>query len=374
MSSSFLDAAAERALDAGSHTPAAASPSIEESIAYLRTRGVEVELPEDRAAKAAAARATTDASHARNGIAFRYVKVPSEPTAAVVEEVAYAPADGKPQDTLKDLLAPRFSDDASMDEATVARATAKTLKGMVASGGGGGMGLKAPTANDLQHQALGGVCEAWPLAQASADNKWCAVRLYIDEVGALRARPRNARAEALAEAAGLSGVAIHGDAYVGRCERMEGGGERSVDFVLPELAHDSPWVLAARREHERAAAAAGHREEEVLVSGGDETGLYTWSQGEEDVEVRVTRGIPEGGKAAKKRLAVSYGRGDSLSVKVDGARVLELPKLFARVTPDECSWSLADGPVLVISMEKAVAEPWAALELPGSVAGSGISL
>ena len=340
----------------------------EKSIAYLRARGVEVELHEERAAKATAARATADALRAKSGSPFRYVKVPAEPTASVVEEVAYAPVDGLPHyrsDTLKDLLAPRFSDDACMDEDTVARATASRLKGMLV-GGGGGMTLKAPSAGALQEQALGGVCETWPLAQANADNKWCSVRLYIDEVGALRSRPRNTRAEALARAAGLAGVSIHGDAYVGRCERLDGGGERSVDFVLAELAHDSVWVLAARREHERTAAAAGHRDEELLVSGGDETGLYTWSQGEEDVEVRVTRGIPEGGKTAKKRIAVSYGSGEALRVKVDGSMVLELPKLFARVTPDECSWSLADGPVLVITMEKAEARPWVHLELPGS--------
>ena len=62
---------------------------------------------------------------------------------------------------------------------------------------------------------------------------------------------------------------------------------------------------------------------------------------------------------------VSYGKGDSLLVKVDGALVLELPRLFARVTPDECSWSLADGPALVVSMEKAEGKPWTQLELPG---------
>ena len=34
------------------------------------------------------------------------------------------------------------------------------------------------------------------------------------QVGALRGRPRNGRAEALAAAAGLAGLAIHGDACV----------------------------------------------------------------------------------------------------------------------------------------------------------------
>ena len=96
--------------------------------------------------------------------------------------------------------------------------------------------------------------------------------------------------------------------------------------------------------------------------GGGEAEGYTWTQGEDDVEVRVIKGIPEG-KGGKKRISVSYGKGSSLIVKVDGTAVLELPKLFERVAPDECSWSL-DGSALVISMEKVHPRAWNALTLP----------
>ena len=339
------------------------------SIAYLRERGVEVELPEERAAKAAARAAAVSASQSATGRSFRFVRIPAERTEEVTEETAHAADSGAPCDTLKNFLAPRFSDDTVMDESTVARETAARLKNMMV-GGGIGETLTAPSAGELQRQALGGVCEAWPLAQASSDNGERAVRLYIDEVGALRARPRNARAEALASAAGLSGVSIHGDAYVGRCERLESGGERSVDFALAELAHDSSWVLAARRAHEAAAASAGHRADELFVSGTDTAGGWSWSQGEEDVEVRVTRGVPSdllrGGKAAKKRVAVSYGGGDALRVALDGSLLVELPKLFDRVTPDECTWTLTEGPSgaeIVVTMEKAEPRPWTSLEL-----------
>ena len=105
------------------------------------------------------------------------------------------------------------------------------------------------------------------------------------------------------------------------------------------------------------------------MGGGDaQADGYTWSQTDEDLEVRVTRGIPAE-KKSKKRLGVSYGRGDSLSVKVDGQVVLELPKLFARVAPDECTWSLesgTDGGVLVVQMEKVEPRAWSGLTLPGT--------
>jgi len=46
------------------------------------------------------------------------------------------------------------------------------------------------------------------------------------------------------------------------------------------------------------------------------------------------------------------------------ATVLDLPKLFDRVHPDECTWSLDDG-ALVVLIEKASPRPWASLTLPG---------
>ena len=350
------------------------------SIAYLRERGVEVELPEERAAaKAAAAAAAASGlppgppQSAADGVQFSYVRIPADSNVPVETCSGIAPLTGG--DVLQSLLAPAFADDGAMDEATVARETAARLKGMLV-GGGGEPGsaeqesqqkkLVAPSAAELQRLARGGVCEAWPLAQAHEDNGWRAVRFYIDETGALRGRPRNARAEALAGAAGLGGVSFHGDTYVGRCQRIDGA-ERNVDFAQSELSHDSEWIGAARRANGQAAASAGIGDTEHLASGGDgDGGTYSWTQGEEDVEVKVSRGIPQGGKAAKKRVAVSYGRGESLVVKVDGTVVFEVSRLFDRVIPDECSWSLGDGGALVISMEKSDARPWASLELPGN--------
>ena len=44
--------------------------------------------------------------------------------------------------------------------------------------------------------------------------------------------------------------------------------------------------------------------------------------------------------------------------------LLGLVPLFARVTPDECSWTLDKGEV-VVSLEKGEARPWTELVLPG---------
>lgn len=330
------------------------------SMEWLKAHGVEVETVEDRERKKHAA---ANAASAENSVAFTFIKLPFESTEPVtIETGRYVPGGGG--DILPSLLAPRFADDGSLDEDVVARETAGRLKGMMMHGGDG-LSLKAPSAQALADQACAGSCEAWPLAQPSEANDFRKVCLYIDEVGALRARPRNPRAEALANACGLAGVPIHGDAYVGRTARIPEGGERNTDFAIAELDHESAWVLAARRNHGDRAQALELRDDEHLASGSDgaadgSDATYRWTQGEEDVEVCVLKGIPENGK---KRIKVTYGKGRSLSVSVDGTTVLDLPKLFDRISPDECSWSL-DKDVLVVTMEKSDARPWAKLTLP----------
>ena len=190
------------------------------------------------------------------------------------------------------------------------------------------------------------------------------MRLYIDEIGALRRRPRNARAEALAARAGLAGLAIHGDAFVGRCAAArDGGGERNVDFDLDELSPDAAWARAAFARH----AAAGAGDAELLGGGEDAAAGWAWTQTDDELEVRV-RGAPAADAArgaAKKRVAVSYGRGDALEVKVDGEVRACLRPLFARVAPDGCAWTL-DGDEIVVTMEKEEARPWASLTLSGN--------
>jgi len=329
-------------------------------IAYLRERGVEISLPEERAAEAAklAAEAAEGTSKGEGRRKFEYVFVPADGGRQVEKRTAEA----SQSDVLPTLLSPHFASTAAMDSETVARESALNMKNMLVSGNAAGE-LKAPSAEEMQRQAEGGVAEAYPLAQYASGGCGTAVRLYIDAVGAMRGRPRNKRAEDLAEAAGLSGLSIHGDAYVGRCTRAPGGPELNQDFPLADLSPSSPWVLEARATHMRAAAEAGHRSDEHLASGGDGEG-YSWTQTEDDVEVRITTGAPEG-RGAAKRVAVAYGRGDKLTVKVDGAVVFEVAKLFARVTPDDCNWTLDQG-AIVVTLAKNEPKPWTELRLPGS--------
>lgn len=320
----------------------------EERIAYLRSHGVEVDLAEERASRAPAAPVPGAPS-------FTFVHIPAD----VNTPIASLEGVRGSGDVLPSLLAPCFASDEVMDPAVVMRETHGRIKNMMLGGGSGADALRAPSAQEIQKQAAGGACEAYPLAPASEDNGWHAVRLYLDEVGALRSRPRNRRAEDLAAAAGLSDLSFHGDVYVGRCKRGEKG-EHNISFSVDELATSSEWVMQARKAHDRLAHEMGHGDSEHLAKGSGDR--YSWTQTDEDLEVRV-QGAPEV-KGAAKRVSVSYGRGESLTVMIDSVVVLGIVRLFDRVTPDECSWSLDKGEV-VITLEKADPRPWTDLALPG---------
>ena len=144
-----------------------------ESIAYLRERGVEVDLPEERAA-GKRAQATIPGAPP-----FSFVHIPADSNAPVVS-LETAPAEG---DVLKSLLAPCFASNEVLDPEVVMRETSARVKNMVMSGGLGD--VRAPSASAIAKEAEGGACEAYQLAPATESNGWRVVRLYIDEVGAL---------------------------------------------------------------------------------------------------------------------------------------------------------------------------------------------
>lgn len=59
----------------------------------------------------------------------------------------------------------------------------------------------------------------------------------------------------------------------------------------------------------------------------------------------------------KKRVEVSYGKGDVLRVLIDRKPLVLLVPLFAPVDPSGCSWTI-DGTDVVVTMEKRDAKEW----------------
>ena len=318
----------------------------EQRLAYLRERGVVIETHEDRANKAKQAVAAVPL---RKGHEFCYLKIPHdsrEPVARLHSNVA----DG---DALLHVLKPVFADTAVLDKKTVERETAERLSQMMAQ-----QPLQAPSLETMQKLGNEGGAEAYPLARGDAENGYRAVSLYIDEIGTLRARTRNARAEKLCAAAGLTGLSIHGDAYVGRLQ-IGPQGQRNVDFYDSELEEDAEWLQMARRTH-MAEAAAIHDKGPAKGSGAN----YEWSQTDDEVEVVVSVEVDKDEKRAlKTRVKVDYGAGETLKVLVDGAPIVLVHPLFAPVDTTGCSWTVDGKDKLVVTMEKRDERMWHTLHL-----------
>ena len=325
----------------------------EERMDYLRARGVIIETHEERTEKAAAAAGGAKAAPValRKEDQFCYMKIPHD----IKEPVArlHGNLSGR-GDALMDLLKPVFADSGVLDARTVERETTERLGKLMS-----GQPIKAPSLATMQKLGNEGGTEAYPLARGTASNGYRTVSLYIDEIGTLRQRPRNARAEQVAANAGLTGLSIHGDAYVGRVQSGPGG-VTNVDFYDSELEEGAQWAKEARKAHMEELASINNKG----PASGYGTG-YTWSQTDDEVEAVVDIPVDANEtRPLKSRVKVSYGKGECLDVKADGKPVLLVTPLFAPVDTSGCSWTVDGKDKIVVTMEKRDPREWHTFFLP----------
>lgn len=325
----------------------------EERLAWLKKRGVMVETHEDRVN---AAKKRVEAVPLRGDKEFIYMKIPAD----IGEAVSRVTGVVSESDSLLSLLKPVFADSTLLDAKTVERETTERLQKMMSQ-----QAMPAPSLETMQKLGNAGGVEAYPLARGNGENGYRSVSLYIDEIGTLRQRPRNARAEKLCAAAGLNDLSIHGDAYVGRLQ-VGPNGMRNVDFYESELEEQSEWCQMARKTHAAEFAAISDKKP---ASGAGAN--YEWSQTDDEVEVVVTVPLPEandeaGSKPFKQRLKISYEKGESLNVVADGLPILRLNPLFAPIDPTGCSWTVDGSDKIIITMEKRDVREWHTLTLSRS--------
>ena len=186
--------------------------------------------------------------------------------------------------------------------------------------------------------------------------------MYVDDTGAMKGLPDNARAAGLAAAAGHP-CEVHGDAFIGRVVDCDEKFER-LDFTLSEVDSGAAWIPLAqarnaqRRENAaklpdmmpnatRVDAGAMAFEAEQADKAVDCTQravagkLYTYAQDNEEVVIEVK--VPAETKAKDVRCAF---KPDSVALSVatlpEAQRDVLSGELFQRVKADECSWSLAN--------------------------------
>jgi len=302
----------------------------DERMAWLRARGVTIEMPGE----------VKGPAEVGDGRTFSFVKIPVDDSLQC-EERDGPVSEG---DALPALLGPSFGGCSLTDEELRAHAAAE---------GQAGVDIKV-----LRAIMEKGSCEHFRLAVPTPGNGHEAVCAYIDEASSLKGLPKNARAIALAGACGFpGGCEFCGDVYISRQKWSPEGKVHNMSFKLGELDTSSLWIRRAGTENLEFQKATRPEEHAEAQAGGvgdapasGEGDGYSWRDEAEEVEVLVQ--MPAG--TAKKDVKVDFKRQE---VKVTKPVALSL-KLFKPVEVDGCNWTMGKDGQLILTLEKSTAAPW----------------
>ena len=334
--------------------------------AWLRSHGVEIETAEDR--RRMNVETTTgkeedkeeDLKEEKTTKKLVCVKIPSEDLNPF-EEVVLEVATQKLGDVLPELLKPHFMGGGDIDVNLARQAATKQLGEEFAS-------KSQNLGVSLAKECAMGSTETFALVRPSEKNGRKGVYIYLDEVGLLKGKAKNARASSLAASCGFPGTTFHGDVFVGAVQ-TEPQPMRSVDFTLKEMDSSASWLKLAPMENAEYAISMKELEKAMAEKGagggpglqrinmggggGNEDGSlpsgdgdgYRWEQ-TEDGEVEISVYVPENTSAK----TVSVGFRANSCVVIDksegsnsGKTILQIDNLYNKIRPDECTWTIAGG-------------------------------
>jgi len=341
--------------------------SQEERIAWLRKRGVLIEIPGER--KTASSSTTADGEETRS---VMVVRIPCNDTLAY-EEIEVKVSTRVGGDGLLTALRPYFSSSVSDIDSSVLRATAAKQFGNA--------DVQVSTAA-LQKLSEQGAVEAFTLDSPSEANGFRGVSLYLDEAGQLKSLAPNRRATALARACGFENVPLVGDMFVGRM-RVHGAnggtnctsassssedvGIYSEDFVLAEMDSSASWIQGAQKRNYDLGVARGKVEMQSGGGGSDEGELnggvnakqgYRWSETMGQVDVVLS--LADTTLTAKQLVVKFTSKSVRVSTKTEPSVSLMQLNLAGSVSIDDCTWTASKGE-LEISMEKTTPTLWSKL-------------
>jgi hypothetical protein len=326
---------------------------------WLRSRGVLIENPGDRAAPAGdsvvqqlLAGLDLNAGNEEAG-SVPFVFVPHDSTKPL--QTLHLPASvaqAKPGDALPDWVKPYFASDKKTIDASLLKEQA--TKHFV----GGDMKQLAdaklsPAA--MNAVAAQGSVETFPLVHPADTNQFQGVYIYLDEVGMLKKLPHNARASQIAEACGYSPAPnFYGDIFLGRVQTKPV--MTNVGFVAGvDTDRGAAWMqraisenLAWQQEMNQVTGKMGQTQPGQIGTDGKAAveDQFEWMQDDDELEIVV----PSETAWDKKGIKVSF-LSRSVKVKYSGEEKLSLA-LYGAVDVDGCTWTIDGGKKLVITCEK----------------------
>lgn len=332
--------------------------SMEERIAWLRRRGVQVEIPGE--VGRGPENSGTDT--------VTVVRVPADDSLPYEDvEIGGFSALQVRGDELPQKLRMFFASSSSEINTELLKETASKQFGS--------QNVKLTSESLKKATALGSV-ETFSLDSPCDANGLVGVNIYLDEAGQLKGLRPNARASALARQCGYLNVPFVGDVYVGRIaikrSKESGAVVSNTPFKLTDLDSSSSWMKNAETRNYQLGVTQGKVSMdgptgEDCVSGNDEEKGIIWTESMEAVEVQFT--FPGGASYTSKQFTVKfYAKGVVISLKpgvaADGApSELANLSLAGAISTDESTW-MVSGPVLTLYLEKSRQGLWQRLEAP----------
>ena len=323
--------------------------SSEERIAWLRDRGVIIEIPNEKTSPNTSSRDRCNVSR------IVVVKISADDRKDY-QEVEVEIDASKSGDQLLIELKPFFqvSTETADDGGTL---DMKMLENTMKNSFGNTNAVVSPST--FKELAMLGNVEAFSLSHPCDDNNFTAVSFYLDEIGQLKHLDVNRRAVALANSCGLKNVPICGDVYVGRTRRLPNEKIVHENFRVADLDSDALWLRNVETQNYQyglktnQVAMQNHERADDEVSKGEDVAKgYRWSETSSTVEVVFF--LPSA--LSKKELSVVL-KSRSLVIKnlTDKTTLLELPSLRDAICADDSTWIMGQEggrPTVEISMEK----------------------
>ena len=215
----------------------------------------------------------------------------------------------------------------------------------------------------LQQVAKEAHVETFTLVHPTLSNQKTSVVMYLDEVGMLKRLPLNKRASDYAARAGYNPPPqFYGTVILSRFQystsRVDGTAVKHVlNFTMDDASPHATWLMQAAQDNlqhqQQFNQATGAKLEQAAIQGTDGTVAveqdYTWTQTEEELELRIVSDEPVTKKDVKIQFAPQM-------LQVHKPKVVSIA-LFERVDVESCTWTI-DKNELVISMEKQEAAFW----------------
>ena len=219
-------------------------------------------------------------------------------------------------------------------------------------------------------------CEITALTVPTSSNSYRAVSMYSDDKAAGKGLLANRRATELARACGHGSAAVLGGAFVSRYhDNEEQDIWERVNFSIEDASPDSAWCTAGGGGGGTGSGSSlsgmldqfrgqqgGQGGSDVMQMGRAlpsqsgvreiQEGSYKWSQGDDEVELKV----PVEGGVSGKDVKVKF-HASSIEVNVKGEALLR-GDLGGGVLIDDCTWCLDNGELQITLGKRDGSQRW----------------